>query len=250
MNKIITTFALAILLATTLAISGCGQAIAPVEIGYEQHILGTWYFVTNAPGLKVESNVFFHKNGNIYGSFGQVTIPEIPGPQAVDFSNTTATWSVSGNIANMTAQNGRLIKGTFSDAENMSGSLADANGVNTNWTATKTASYVVGKWTINLSGYGEGEIARFQNITLNVDGTADVDWQKVQTEDGQIYEGEIPDYLDTYNINGDNITITSNNDDIIFFGEFGYDDQGNPIIEGDWKQTTGESGTWYGVSME
>lgn len=144
---------LALLLISTFILGGClaaeeateeeateevvEEVAQPTEPNYEEAILGTWYFIMEAPGGSIEGPATFYDDGTVTSSYGDVTAYTDSGDinQRVDYNDSQGTWSVVGNT--MTTSGGQAMEGTFSDETHMSGTITDMQGVVAPWTAVK-----------------------------------------------------------------------------------------------------------------
>ncbi len=257
MKKLLTLLTTASILLT---ISGCGaeteEEIAEEttepeeileEIDYSQEILGTWYFVLIANSGMIEGPAVFWPDGTITGEYGDVTTPEASA-HVLYPEGTEGEWAVDGMSVYMTG--GQGMWGAFIDEENMAGSIIDMEGVEAYWTAYKLADLpvdITGLWMASFpDGLFEGEYARHQLLAIRDDGSVTSTYIKIQDGSASVsYESYDDEPFGTYEVDGNNVTITSEDGSVIM--EVTLED-GDTEIEGTWTNAdTGESGTWYGT---
>jgi len=228
------------------------DACEPESRSYRYHILGTWMMTLTASTadgpLTLAGPITFHRNGTATIEYESVSVPQF---STIIYPDGFGHWEVTDDRIDIDA--GQGMWGFFSDETHMDGTIIDTQGISAPWTAYKIADTVEGRWMMHISGWGEGEVSRFQNIYLRSDGSAEANWVKVQMQDGTVHEGRIPNYLDSFTNDGGAITIHSTEGSITFEGQYmGFDDEScGVIIEGTWvNQASGDAGTWYAVSME
>ena len=217
---------------------------------------GVWALTMSEGGGTIVNTVFVYPDGIAETVSGVVTIPEGITMGVGPSGQNKGSYEVSGEQITMHALNGSsTLNGMFTSHDSASGTITSQAGTYS-WTAVKTSDLppeyeIVGTWMINLHGYGPGEVSRFQQIYLNSDGTADIDWQKVQMDDGQIHEGELLDYYDSYTYDGETVVITADGGNFVLTGEYVENgDSGVPELQGTWVNTvTGDTGTFEGVYM-
>jgi hypothetical protein len=264
MKKLLSLLALSLILSSFL--TGCGpdeeeteeetevteEEVAVEERPQEMDVTGIWSLTIGHGGGVIQNTIFIYPLGLAQTVSGLVTLPEgivmNPGISGAYW----ADYEVNENQLTMVAQNGSSTSnGTLLDENNASGTITSAAGTYA-WTATKTGELpddygVLGYWMMHIDGWGEGEFSRFQSLYLNADGTADTDWVKVQTDDGQVNEGEIPDYLSTFTYQDSVVFIESENGNLTFQGTY----NGDGVIEGVWHNSaTNETGTFEAIKMD
>ena len=265
MKKSFATLSLIIILGAFL--NGCGadteedtaETDTPEEIAAQEDVdfTGVWRMVIyEGDGGTIVNTAYAYADGMVESVSGEVTTPEgITGyPNFRSSGQNWATYQVSGRQIMMTAINGSsTMYGAFSDENHASGYWTSGAG-SYDWNATRTGDLpdihrIIGTWTFEMNGYDpEMEINRWQQVHLNSDGTADVDYQKAQMQGGQIYEGEIPDYFESYTFDGTNVVIEG---DLTFIGEMSIDSEtGLETIQGTWvNDATGDGGNLFGVKV-
>lgn len=228
------------------------DACEPKPRSYRYHILGTWMMTLTASTadgpLTIAGPITFHRNGTATIEYESVSVPQF---STIIYPDGSGHWEVTGDRIDIAA--GQGMWGHFSDETHMDGTIIDTQGVSVPWRAYKIADSVEGRWMMHISGWGDGEISRFQNTYLRSDGSAQADWVKVQMEDGSVHEGQIPNYLDRFTYDGGAVSIHSADGTVSFEGQYlGFDDDSCAVVmEGTWEnQASGDAGTWYAVSME
>ena len=266
MKKFLSLLALSLIFSAFL--TGCGpdeepeeeteeaqEEIATPEQPEEMDVTGIWSLTMNHNGGTIQNTIFIYPMGLAQTVDGLVTLPE---GITINPGITGAYWAdyeVNESQLTMVAHNGSSTSnGTLLDENNAHGTITSAAGAYA-WTATKIGELpndynIVGYWMMHIDGWGAGELSRFQSLYLNADGTADTDWVKVQANDGNVNEGEIPDYLSTFTYEDGVVFIESEHGDVTFQGTYGVDGDGVEVIEGVWHNSaTNETGSFEAVKM-
>jgi len=231
------------------------EEVVTEEQPEEMNVTGIWSLTISSGGGTIQNTVFIYPLGLAQTVDGLVTLPEGIAMNPNITGQNWGSYEVNGMSLNMVALNGSsTLAGTLMDANNATGTITSAAG-SYGWTATKTGELpndynILGYWMMNINGWGADEMARFQSLYLNADGTADTDWVKVQANDGQVNEGNMPDYLSNFTYQDGVVFIESDDGLVTFQGTYSVDGDGAEVIEGVWHNAaTNETGTWEAVKM-
>ncbi len=267
MKKLLSFFAL--VLVFSLFLVGCGPEESEEdatednteEVAEQEQRLdatGVWVLTIMEGGGRIDNTVFIYPLGLAETVSGVVTTPEgyVGYPNFRGTGQNWASYVLDGYGLTMHALNGSSTsRGTLTDDSHASGTITSQAGTYS-WTATRVSDLpdgyeILGYWMMNIQGWGEGEIARFQSLYLGADGRADTDWIKVQTETGETHEGDMPDYLSSFTYEDGVVFIESNDGSVTFQGTYSIDGDGAEVLEGVWHNSaTNETGTWEAVKMD